>query len=232
MQNHEAGHMALFSFASKSFFMLTQRLSTGETVIMKHSKVEDILTSDGRELLRRLFEEHIDLRDIGNVGEYVIGADNIIRTHRRMRERTLITMFGEVNIKRLGYGSRGHSSLFPKDAILNLPEDSYSYGIRKLVAQEAAKSPFSEVVNLVKQITGISLSKNAAEILANKAAVDFDAFYTKCEVKNALKTQNSLLILTTDGKGIVMRKEDLREHTSLKKGNQKEKKQMLKGWQL
>jgi hypothetical protein len=196
-------------------------------MIMKHSTVENIITSDGRELLRRLFEEHIGLRNIGDVGDGIIGADGIMRTHKKVRKRFLICVFGKIVIERLGYGARGHSIIFPKDAILNLPAESYSHGIRKIVAQEAAKNSYDEVVLSVKQITGVSLPKKTAEMLAHKAAMDFDAFYAK---KDAPKTQQdpTLLILTTDGKGVVMRKEDLREATRKKAESTKHKLQKRK----
>ena len=114
----------------------------------------------------------------------------------------------------MGYGARGHSSIFPKDALLNLPEESYSHGVKKLVAQEVAKNPFSEVMISVKQSTGITLPKATIEMLAYKASVDFDAFYAK-KVSKELNRQ-SLLVLTTDGKGIVMRREDLKKATRKK----------------
>ena len=203
-----------FPYAQESFFQLTNHLASRETMCMKHSLIENIITVEGRELQRRLFEEHINLRDIGNIGDYVIGSDGMKRTHKRVHERTIICIFGEITIKRLGYGAKGYKSLFPKDAILNLPEESYSHGIRKLVAQEAAKNSFEEVMNTVKQITGVTLPRTAIEILTNKASVDFDLFYANQLPKNSQDLP--LLILSTDGKGIIMRKEDLLEVTRKK----------------
>lgn len=199
-----------FSFAKQSFFKLTQYLASRETMSMKHSSIENIITIDAREVQRCLFEEHINLRDIGNIGEYVIGADGIKRTHKRVHKRKIICIFGEITVQRLGYGANGYKSLFPKDAILNLPEESYSHGIRKLVAQEAAKNSFEEVINIVQQITGVILPRTAIEILTSKASIDFDAFYEK-QILN--ESNSPLLILSSDGKGIVMRKEDLKEAT-------------------
>jgi hypothetical protein len=190
---------------------LTGRLSTKDTVGVRHSEIEHILNTDGRETLRRLFEDHCRVRDIGDIGSKVVGADGVVRTHRRVQHRKLVTLYGVITIERLGYGARGYASLFPKDALLNLPGDSYSHGLRKLVAYEASKGPFSEVVRMVKQITGETIPKHTAEMLAAKAAIDFDAFYTR-QKKNA-DTQFPLLILTTDGKGVVMRRADLREAT-------------------
>lgn len=221
----------LFSSAKKSFFELTQRLASRDTIGMRHSSVETTITIDGREVLRRLFEEHVNLRDEGDVGHCIIGADGIVRTHKRIHDRKFITVFGEITVKRLGYGARGCNSLFPKDAILNLPIESYSHGIRRLVAQETAKSPFNEVINLVKQMTGVTLPKKTVEMLASRAAVDFDAFYTKQTNSSEQSQSLPLLILTTDGKGIVMRQEDLKEATRkrAKKSQHKLQKRKSKG---
>lgn len=225
-----ANAATFFSFAQESFFQLTQHLVSRETMGMKHSSIENIITVDGRELQRRLFEEHVNLRGIGDIGAYVIGVDGIARTHKRVHERTFVTVFGKITVKRMGYGAKGYSSLFPKDAILNLPSESYSHGIRKLVAQEVAKNSFDEVVNTVKQITGVSLPRTTVEMLTSKASVDFDAFYTKQSLKES-KQNLPLLILTTDGKGIVMRREDLLEATRKKaeKAQHKLSKRQSKG---
>lgn len=222
-QEMNGSHMATsqFTVSTACFLGLTQCMSSKETQVMRHSRIENILTTDIRELGRNLFQEHVGLRDHGDVGDSVIGSDNVVRTHKRSSKRTLICLFGEVTIDRLGYGARGYESLFPKDAILNLPAESYSHGIRKLVAQEIAKNPFSEVVQSIKQITGLVIPKTSIEMLAQKAAMDFDAFYSR---KNATEIGlQPLLILTTDGKGVVMRREDLREATRKKAENTKHK---------
>lgn len=210
-----------FKASTECFLKLTQGMSSRETIGMRHSGVENILSTDTRELARNLLEEHIDLRDLGDIGDSITGSDGVVRTHKRMSERTLMSLFGEVTVKRLGYGARGYDSIYPKDALLNLPKESYSHGIRKLVAQEVAKSPYNEVIILVKQIVGIVLPRTMVETLTRKAAMDFDAFYAQ---KNAQEArQASLLILTTDGKGIVMRQEDLREATRKKAETTKHK---------
>lgn len=193
---------------------------------MRHSGIEHLLSQGVREVGRSLLEEHLALCDLGDVGDDIVGSDGIVRTHKRINERTLISLFGEVTIKRLGYGARGYNSLFPKDALLNLPAETYSHGIRKLVAQEVAKSPFNEVILSVKQITGVVLPRTTVETLARKAALDFDAFYAQ---KNPEPVQQAqLLILTTDGKGIVMREEDLKTATREKAQKTKHKLQKRK----
>ena len=204
-----------FTPSSTGFFQLTEHLGNDDTLTMRHTAIEHILGTEGRDVLRRLFEDHCRLRNIGDVGAQIVGADGVVRTHKKIQSRRLLTLYGAITIERLGYGYRGVPSLFPKDALLNLPSDSYSHGVRKLVAYEASKSSFSEVVWMIEQCTGIKIPKHTVEELANKAAVDFDAFYDQ---KNRKKDVNpvippSLLVLSTDAKGIVMRKADLKKAT-------------------
>lgn len=207
-----------FLSSQECFFKLTRCLSSSETMQMKHSELENLITVDGRELMRRLLEEHIQLRGLGNIGSSVNGADGIKRTHKRIRKRVLITVFGEIVIERIGYSAQGESSIFPKDALLNLPLDSYSHGMRKLVAIETSKNSFDEVVDAVKQITGMTIPKRQAEILAGFSAQDFDEFYLQQNTIPIMQLAQKLplIVLTTDGKGVVMRREDLREDTRKK----------------
>jgi len=88
------------------------------------------------------------------------------------------------------------------DAALNLPRDSFSHGIRRLVAREAAKSSFDEVVETVRELTGASIAKRQVEELTVRAAQDFDAFYQQRAA--ARDPQDDLLVISTDAKGIVM----------------------------
>jgi hypothetical protein len=124
----------LFLSSKESFLKLTNDLSSNETLSMNHSKVEHLIEQETREIKRRLFEEHIALRGMCDIGNKVIGADNFIRCQKKIRKRFLISLFGKVTIERIGYSAPGVNSLFPKDAILNLPDDLYSHGIRKLFA--------------------------------------------------------------------------------------------------
>ncbi|QTA87281.1 Uncharacterized protein dnm_033110 [Desulfonema magnum] len=141
-----------------------------------------------------------------------------------MRERTVMTVFGKVRIKRTGYSRPGKSSLFPLDAVLNLPEGIHSYGIRKALALEVSKSSFSEATDSIRRQTGVRMHKRQAEHLSRKAVRCFDEYYEQtCSLLPGEAEKLPLLILTTDGKGIVVRKEDLREETRKKAENARRK---------
>jgi hypothetical protein len=199
-----------FSASQEQFYDLIKSLSSVKNLGMDHSDLEKLLQTEGRELLRRLFEEQLQLRGNGFVGPQVEGADDVTRSYKHESTRTLKSVFGEVSVDRLGYSSPGEKSLFPKDAVLNLPEDCYSLGVRKQIATEASKGSYDEAIASVKAVTGLVVPKRQAEQLAKFAAQDFEDFYKNYPTG---KCEDDLLVLTMDGKGIVMRKEGLTEET-------------------
>ena len=165
--------------------------------------------------MRRLLEEHFKMRGTGDIWKSIIGSDGIKRSYKQQRLRRLITVFGKITITRMGYSHPGESSLFPLDAILNLPDDIYSYGIRKAIAFEVSKNSFSSVIDSIKRSTGVNVHNRQVEILSQKAAQDFDEYYEQICTLNQLDEAQKLplLVLTIDSKGIVVLQADLREAT-------------------
>jgi hypothetical protein len=105
-------------------------------------------------------------------------------------------------------------SLHPLDAELNLPRKKYSLELCRRVAEESAKSSFDETYESIGKITGGHVPKRQIEELARFSAQDFDAFYEMRQAKPAeVKQSGPIMALSVDGKGVVMRKEDLREQT-------------------
>lgn len=205
-----------FAAAEVKFEELKSRLESEETQRMSHSDLERMLEQEGRELLRRLYQSHLDLRGPGAVQEPVVGADDVERTQHRLHERKLTTVFGTVEVERMGYGARGHESLHPLDAALNLPDERYSLEIRRRVGEAAAKGSFEDTARTLAKATGAPVPKRQVEELAGRAAADFDAFYDARKLSpdvDAAAQTGSLVVLTGDGKGVVMRTEDLREAT-------------------
>jgi hypothetical protein len=228
-----------FSSSRQSFNELIGSLSSDVTSGMDHSDLERFLQTEGRELLRRLFEEHLKLRGNGNVGDAVQGSDDLERSYKRESDRSLKSVFGEVSIERMGYGAPGNSSLYPKDLDLNLPKEIYSHGIRRLMSLHASKGSFDEAIAAVKESTGVEVPKRQAISLVKAAAQDFESFYVQNELGKP-PTRGEFVVLTMDGKGIVMRKESLTEDTQKRAAEaeskrrsdfQKVKRQIENGWQ-
>jgi hypothetical protein len=203
-----------FPAAREQFAALVNQLQSNQVLRMEHSEVEELITHEGTELLRRLRQGHLDLRTVKETKrEEVKGSDGVLRRHvREACQRGLMTLFGEVTVRRLGYGARGEESVFPLDGELNLPRDSYSHGIRRRLAEEVARSSFDEAVLGLERTTGGKVPKRQAEALVAQVSQDFEAFYASRGSDEPEPTLDPL-VMSLDGKGIVMRREDLREAT-------------------
>ncbi len=200
-------------------------------------EIEDMMRTQSREMLRAMMQAHFDQRAAQERPVAVRGADGVERVQPRHSSRTVMTEFGEVELERTLYQAPGVEGLAPLDAAMELPEEKYSYKVRRIVAEESARASFDEVVELVRKQSGAEVPKRQVEELAVRAARDFDAFYRDrlCEPE----VTDHLLILSFDGKGIAMRLADLREatrkaaestprrlHTRLTKGEKPNRKRM------
>lgn len=185
-------------------------LSSDDMVRTPHNEIEELCDAQGREWARRMFEEHLRLRGQLEHRVTVVGADGVERGSVRDSGRSLKTVLGTVPVPRLAYQSAGHDDLHPMDASLNLPKELFSFGIRRLVAKQVAHASYDEVVELIRDVTGTDIAKRQVEELAVRAAQDFEAFY---EQRQPAESTEELLVISTDGKGIAMRHEDLREAT-------------------
>lgn len=191
-------------------------LSSPEILKSSHADLEQVVATKGREFCRALMQAHLDVRANAEQRIPVKDADNVAHSQLRAGcHRALMTVFGEVVVKRFRYSAPGRVGLFPMDGDLNLPADKYSHGIRRLVAEEAAKASYDECVKSIEGRTGKPMPKRQAEQLAVRAATDFDAFYERRLASPNIVASDDILVLSTDMKGIVVRTEDLRPATRL-----------------
>jgi hypothetical protein len=181
---------------------------------VKHSELERQLEGMGRELMRKLLQAHLDMRQPGQAVEPVRDAAGTTLTPTPVHVRSLESIFGTGEVARTGYGAAGTPSLHPLDGALNLPPEKYSLEVRRRVAIEAAKISFDEGVKTLEAFTGAHVPKRQFEQEVIRAAQDFEAFYADRQTRaRADPHTGPILVLTVDGKGVVMRPEDLREAT-------------------
>lgn len=214
-----------FAAAHELVHKMESYLMSKDSRSLTHSELERELEKRGRELMRSLFQAHLDVRGPGEAVGPVQGSDGVAREHKRSHERGLETVFGEVEVHRVGYGADGVDSLHPLDADLNLPPELYSHEVRRRVAEEAARGSFAGAVGQLSEHTGAQVGKRQVEELAARAAQDFDAFYEarQGDAARFRSTTGSIVAISADGKGVVMRREDLREATRKKAETTKHK---------
>jgi hypothetical protein len=200
-------------------------------------EIEQLLQTQGRELLRAMMQAHFDARAAQERRVQVRGADGVERTEVRRSTRKVETKFGEIELERNLYQAPGVEGLAPLDAALGLPAEKYTLELRRIVAEESARASFDEVIELIQKQSGAYVPKRQVEELAARAAQDYDAFYR--DRLGEPEQTDDLMILSFDGKGIAMRLDDLREatrkaaeatprrlHTRLAKGEKPNRKRM------
>ena len=116
---------------------------------------------------------------------------------------------------RPAFRALGAENLYRLDAELNLPTGLHSHQAGKLAAAECARGSFADAAEALTRACGAAVAApQAVRDMAIGAAADLDAFYD--HVAPMPSGAATLLVLTVDGTGIVMREDGLREETRRK----------------
>jgi len=212
MDDHDSNAEG-FAASRQLFAGLCTFLHGEQAGVLDHGALEEALAEQGRELLRQLYQDHLDLRAQRERRLTVVAdADGLPRTSVEPgHHRALATVFGTVDVQRMAYRRRGQPNLHPADAMLNLPAERHSHGLRRLAAEAAAHGSFDHATGTIRRRTGTRTAKRQVEALATRAAADVDDFYATRPHQPT--DPGDALVLTFDGKGIVMRPDALRPAT-------------------
>lgn len=185
----------------------------------------------GRELLCGLVQLALDGQAEREVRlPQVTGTDGVTRRRaERGHGRPVVTRLGEVRVERIAYrsGVRGAGSLFPRDAVLNLPPCGYSWDLQRLAEMFARSVSYEQAHEFVLASTGVSIGKRQLEQITIAAAADAERFcqgrLPEQEREQAGEPEQDLgpgpgpglppLALSGDGKGVAMLPEARRRRT-------------------
>ena len=93
-----------FTASRERFDTVLAFLDGAAAAALSHSDLEDRLEIEGRQLVRQLFQDHLDLRALRESRAEVVGADGVSRGRVETgHARELATVFGEVAVRRLAY---------------------------------------------------------------------------------------------------------------------------------
>lgn len=188
-------------------------MSGEEMTDRTHAELEDRVTELGREFMRCLLQDHLDLRAARERRlPAVVGSDGVPRgTVEHGHRKQLATVFGQVDVERIAYRSRRAGNLHPADAALNLPVGKHSHGLRRLAALEGVRGSFTAAQTAIHRATGQRLGKRQLEEQVQLAAADTEDFYARR--RPGPSPDGDVLVLSVDGKGIVMHPDALRDRT-------------------
>ena len=213
--------------AAVEFALLQSWLASSSALRLPLHHIESQQADKGREVQRLLLQNHLQQRGTGDVGPALLvqtAGKEQRYSHRRLGTRHLTTVFGAVELIRMGYSRPGVPSIFPLDQALALPARSFSHELQRRLVKAAAQNPFLESVQTIAELTGVSVSKRSLEEILPDAAQDFDAFYRQRPPDSA---SGSLLVAAVDCKGIpVVKPIAARPALRLTKGQKANKKRM------
>lgn len=206
--------------ASKGMFAdLACELAAPAAAGLTADEAEELVDERGREVLRQLLEDHFALRALREErqapvpGTPVTGTDGITRTRRETGHgRALATVFGTVPVTRCAWRKPGAADYRPADAALSLPAGRHSHCLAKLACLEAARGSYDGAHAAIARRCGKVMGKRQIEESVVHSACDIPAFYAARVPEPC--TAGSLLILSSDSKGVVMRPSALRAATA------------------
>lgn len=209
---HVPSSVDVFADARRDLESLFERLT--QAGACSHVVLGERITEGLARVATRTFQGHLDALFAEEREE----AERWVRpegSEVRVRVRHLETEHGRMTVRRHGIKLAGDKhARFPLDEMLSLPPALYALSLREHVARAALEASFDRSVERVDEATSGHVPKRQVEQEVVRAAVDFDAFYaTRTPPTNDTLSARGLQVMSTDGKGITMRPEALREAT-------------------
>jgi hypothetical protein len=198
-----------------------QRIDTVERELFRQ------LLGLGRTLLSSFVTQQGD----GDVGPQAVASEG--RIARRLPEphdRRYVSIFGELTIARIVYGTREGQRIeyVPLDNRLGLPEGDFSYVLEDWGQRLCLKGSYAEAGQSLEMLLGLRLGTRALEGMNRAVAGYASAFRASLEVPPP-DEEGPLLVVTADGKGVPMRRppqDGPQPHHRRTKGEKANKKQM------
>ena len=208
-----------FAVSKAMFAALADELAGPAAAGMTACELEELIDEESRKAVLQLLQDHYDLRALREEQQArerrapAAGTDGITRTRLETgHHRLLATLFGTVQVTRCAWRRPGAPSLCPADAALSLPACRPSYALAQLAAVEAARGSFEAAHAAITRRCGPVIGKRQVEQAVVSSAGDIAAFYAARIPEPC--TVSTLLVISADAKGIVMRPGALRPATA------------------
>ena len=160
---------------------------------------------------------HVENQGQRRRGSTVTDDERTLHRSDELHTRRYLSIFGEVSIPRYSLcDAQGQKAEYvPLDARLGLPAGEISYVLEEWQERLCVKTAFGQSVEDLKAILGHGVSVRTAEDMNRNMAEYADAYHIAQPLPPS-EEEAELLVVTADGKGVVMRRpmaEELREAT-------------------
>ena len=184
---------------SKFNEILTYVLDTRQEAHEMEAGIFNRLLELGLCLLKLFFASY-------NYGDFGENSDSLQGTAKRGKksDRTYFSIFGKIKVTRYLYHVSGNT-FAPLDILLNLPKRCYSYFLSEMLNTLNIKDAYSEGVSFIQKFFSITVSVSASETVSGESSTAYENFY---EDKAAIAKHQDYTIVSFDGKGVPMIKEE------------------------
>jgi len=195
-----------YARSREAFAQIEGWLAGPEAAGLQLAALEDELAARGREILRRLLQDHLFARAAAEPRlARVTGPDGVCRTRaERGHAVGLSSVFGLVTASRIAYRALGAPNVHPADELLGLPAGKHSPGLAKMVAVAVARGSLGACCAEIRARTGCPLGTRQAQQLARAAAADFEGFYARRRPPPGAGA-GQVLVISPDAKGVRVR---------------------------
>ena len=140
--------------------------------------------------------------------------DGTLMNYTERREKTFVTVLGDITLKRAYYIDENGRGYFPRDKRLGLDKDSLSGGVKRMIGHTASVLSFKESSQMIEHLAALHVGfkqiERAAEDLGEEIA------FKETSIVQSGNPSSKTMYLGIDGTGCPMRKEE----TKGRKGKQ------------
>src|SRR5512135_1045907 len=193
--------------AHNTFWNLVEQLHAVADDRQPIHKVEEVIFRQllviGQDLLRAFLDRAGD-GDAGSAltipGDTASEPPQVLPRLDTPRSRPYLSIFGEMAIKRVGYG---HNRLeaAPLDARLHLPRRQYSYLFQQWLGVFVVDDAHAEAIGKLQTILGLEVSVKASEDLNREQGSDVEPYQNHLPTPGATE-EGPILVVTADCKGV------------------------------
>lgn len=180
---------------------------------------------------RLMLQGFVDTQGTGDLGETLEYEGRVLNRLEALHDRRYVSVFGELQISRVVYGSRETQKheVVPLDARLCLPESDFSYLLQEWDQSFCVQGSYARSKQSIDRILNIGQSIHSLEDMNQVMAQDVEMFQDSQPTPKP-EEEGPILVLTADGKGVPMRRNTSQDAPAKqgrrKKGEKANKKRM------
>lgn len=170
-------------------------------------QVERGLFPRAMEMCLRMLQAYVESYGDGDEGARVEADGRTLERLEELHDKRYLSIFGELIIARYVYGTRegqAHERI-PLDAALGLPAGDNSYVLEDWLQRLCVKEAYGESVKDLRAWLGTTVSVRTAERI-NRDMAQYSQGYRLNQGMPAPEEDESILVVSADGKGVPMRR--------------------------